>query len=101
MTGAQPAVTSALGCGSRAGPAAVLRQPGPWSRECSRVSRDRDSCQQTQLLVAEGALGRSMISAMRELSYRLPDDWRGHTAPYTSAYRSSHTVVYAVVKESS
>jgi hypothetical protein len=70
-----------------------------WSRDGSRVSQERDGWPQIQLHLPEGALQHGMISAMHEPpDYRLPD-WSSDCAGYTSAYRSSYTVVYTKAKE--
>jgi hypothetical protein len=70
-----------------------------WSRDGSHVSQDRDGWPQIQSRITEGHVQREMIGAMHELPYHLLTDWASDAAGYTSAYRSSYTVVYTRAKE--
>jgi hypothetical protein len=70
-----------------------------WSRDRGGVSQDRDGSLQIQAHATERTPRRSMISAMHELRDHRLTGLPSDTAGYTSAYRSSYTVVYTKAKE--
>jgi hypothetical protein len=99
MTGTRPATPARASVRAQPKPAPVLRPSVAGLRDRSRRSRDRDSCQQIQSHAADSAIARSMIRAMHGLSYHLPAACTRDTRRYTSACRSSYSVVYTTLKE--
>jgi len=95
MTSTRPAVAARVS----EDPSGVCSVATRSSRNRTPVPQARDGWPQIRSRRSECDVRRAMIAAMHEPPDRLLTDWPSDPAGYTSAYRSTYTVVYTIEKE--